>query len=253
MKPIKIIQKLNESVEDKTIYYFCVGVCYMKDLYPESSEDNYYDMPDFEIPYKLADENFGATKTAKEAVMYVKHYVANGIKGTFGVVIKSKVPADVTISPNDISAGWADWIEPGDIYHFKENGGELIYSAYSTKDGIKTIVDNTGVDAELVRYTPSEKVKTSIKNLYDFVRNPDNRSLFKTDGIDEDIVNMVKNMYNKLDTATKDELLSDLEYLSNFVNENKAYFHDSIDAEIIDFIATAMKLVARDTNEEVIK
>lgn len=136
-------EELEESVKpNKDVYYFVVGIC-LDENRPNASKEDFYDMP-FGIPYKLMDENFGVSQVASEAIRYVDDYVKDGVPGTFGVVVKEKEPYEGFFDEID-NNGWHDGIEFYDITHFEENGGEVIFCEYSTKDDI-VVVKNAGKD-----------------------------------------------------------------------------------------------------------
>lgn len=226
-------KKLDESKDnDKKVYYFMVGIC-LDENRPDAEEDEFFDMPDFGIPYKLMDENYGVTKTLEEAVGYVEKYVSSGVAGTFGVVVCADEPFEGF--KDNIEGGFNDGLDFNDITHFKENGGELLYCAYSTQNGIKTLEDrvtqNMGIESGL-----SVKAVSSINKLYDFVSDRENRKLFNSDGIDEELVDLLKKLTNWNKYKSKEELIKDVDFIIKFVYDNKEYFHDSIDEEIIDYL-----------------
>lgn len=149
-KKVRKSKKLTEAereleFDDKgnqKIFYFIVGIC-LDENRPNAHEEDFYDMPDFGIPYKLLDENFGVTYNRGEAIKYVQHYIKDGVAGTFGAVIEASAPEGVNITQT-ISAGWADWIDFSDIYHFKKAGGKLIYCGYSKGENGKDIQNIVG-------------------------------------------------------------------------------------------------------------
>lgn len=223
--------KLKEAKENNKVFYFIVGIC-LDENRPDADVNDFYDMPDFGIPYKLMDENMGVCKTAEEAVGYVENYVSSGVPGTFGAVIAEDEPFEGFT--DSISGGYSDALEPSDIYNFKSVGGELIYCAYSTNDHIKTLQDTVYQYVD-VGYMIPVKAVSGINRLCSFVSDKDNRELFNSDGIDEELVDLVKGVQSKImKYKSKEALLKDLKYIVKFVNDNKEYFHDSINEEIID-------------------
>ena len=236
-------EEITESAKpNKNIFYFVVGIC-LDENRPNAYEDDFFDMPDFKIPFKLMEENFGVTKTIDEAVGYVENYVSDGVPGTFGVVVKSEEPFEGF--KDDIYNGNNDSLEFGDIVNFKDNGGELVYCAYSTKDGVKTVEDVVYQYID-VGYTLPVKVVADINRLCDFVSDKENRKLFNSDGIDEEVVDLIKKIQkNMLKYKSKEELLSDVDFAIKFVNDNKEYFYDGINEEIID----DLEKIKKDANE----
>ena len=233
------LRSLDEGALAK-VYYFIVGIC-LDGNRPDADKNDFYDMPDFGIPFKLMDENIGVTSSMSEAYNYARNYVTSGVDGTFGAVIENNEPTEGFA--DTISSGFSDNLDSSDIYHFKENGGKLTYCAYSTENGsIETLVDDYAGS-----YKPSPRVISKLNNLYSFVSDKNNRELFNSDGIDEEIVSLVKDVLNDImKYDTKEQLVNSLNYIIKYINDTKEYFYDGIDEEIIADLTELVDLVNKD-------
>lgn len=126
---INLIKKLNESEEEKVFgYLFVVGITYDKDIRPNADEYEFYDYPKSKIPWKIMDENCGATKTYEEAHDYVSSYIENGVDGTCGIVAKYLMDKE---DYDSIEGGWYDGFDFSAL-----DDAEFLYSAYKKDDKI---------------------------------------------------------------------------------------------------------------------
>lgn len=112
----------------KKAYYFEVGVKTDK----ENPEGRI--VKAFKFDFNLIDENYGETKTLKEALEYVEDYVEFGVKGTYGVIFIVDVEDE---EYNMIYNGFSDAFEYSNFFD-----GQLLYSAFKESNKMKVFNNN---------------------------------------------------------------------------------------------------------------
>ena len=249
-KKVRKGKKLTESEAElefdengkQKIFYFIVGIC-LDENRPNANEEDFYDMPDFGIPYKLLDENFGVTYNRLEALRYTQGYIKDGVPGTFGAVIETTAPEGVNVTQT-ISAGWADWLEPGDVYRFKEeNGGKLIFCAYSGKGNeITTLV------GRMMESTVSSKNKKfgkkNLKEATDELKSVEDvdkfwKSVSKSSVSDGELEKLKTELKNRADDLSVNGDISgmskeDIDILANRIKQKGFFISNNIFADDSD-------------------